>query len=742
MNSQPQTPTSGRRTPRAWLLLTLSTLMLGLGVRASVAGTPLEEITFAPLEPIRQFERSPRLRLPESAARINAVQARTQFNVDGTGLTAAVLDTGINPTHQDFPAGKILEQLNYTSNNGGAANNAQDGQGHGTNVSGIIAANGPTGVGQTGHTGIAPGAKLVAMKVLDNNGNGSGPALFNALQYLIDNHSRLNITVANLSLGTAQNLSDAPTNDAVRNQIAQLRAEKVAIVVSAGNAFSTFNSVQGMAWPGVIPETVSVGAVYDTNFAGSFTYVSGASAGPPIAADQFCPFSQRLHSSINAQTATDIFAPGAALTSTGIGSNTGSSEMHGTSQAAPVTAGVILLMQQYYKRLTGQLPEVDDIEKWLEEGAVLLTDSNSQVDNVLNTGLVFPRINALGSLQAIEAELGGEGNLSGRITAGASGLEGVTVSIGGQSTLTDANGDYAFSGLALGQYTVTPSKPPYVFTPTSQLVNVQPNAQNVDFTGAIPTFTVSGTVKEGARGLAGVAVSAGGQNATTATNGTYTLSGLTAGTYDVSVSKAGYKFTPPTASVTVGPNRTAINFAAAKIFSVSGRVTSNKLGLPGVTVTLQHTSGNRTAITGGDGTYTFSDVAAGAYKLVPVLEDYLFTPASRAVRVTTRSISTMHFVGAVIPDLTDLTLKAESVKGGRPGSGTVVLNGKAPVAMKVTLLSSNTAVARVPAFVNIPKGKSSAKITVSTRKVLTQTPVTISATLNGVTETVILNVTP
>jgi hypothetical protein len=95
------------------------------------------------------------------------------------------------------------------------------------------------------------------------------------------------------------------------------------------------------------------------------------------------------------------------------------------------------------------------------------------------------------------------------------------------------------------------------------------------------------------------------------------------------------------------------------------------------------------------------------------------------------------------PTLTSLTLNPKSVIGGSPSSGTLALSGPAPTGgALVTLSSSNTAVATVPANVTIPAGATSLTFAVSTSTVTASTPVTVSASYAGVTHTDTLTVTP
>lgn len=339
--------------------------------------------------------------------------ARSTFGVTGRGLTAAVLDTGLRVTHQDFQGAppRVVAVRNFTQDDGGAPGNVTDLQGHGSNVCGIIAANSQVNVG------IAPGANVIPLKVLDNGGGGSFQAVEEALDWVIANRAAHGISVVNLSLGDSGNhdSTDPFPTDAIRQKIRSLRNDRVAVVVAAGNDFSTHGSRQGMAFPGIIPEAVSVGAVFDADI-GPVSYSSGAQANR-TGVDLICPFSQRLFRDgdppTGLTTGTDVFAPGAAVRSTGILADNGFSiAMHGTSQAAPAVAGLILLMQEYHRNLTspspgtpGELPTVDDLEVWLRRSGVPVVDGDDEDDNVTNTNKTFRRIDAVAALNAITAQL-------------------------------------------------------------------------------------------------------------------------------------------------------------------------------------------------------------------------------------------------------------------------------------------------------------------------------------------------
>lgn len=323
---------------------------------------------------------------------VRAAEARTKFNVDGSGMTVAVLDTGLRTTHVDF-AGRVRAGRNFTADNFGSPTDPSDGQGHGTNVAGIICAGGV-------HTGMAPRANIVPVKVLGNTGGGSFEAIRDALHWVLANRASLGISAVCMSLGASDNnTSDAEfAGDGIGDVMRRLTDAGVACCVAAGNDYFAHNSGQGMSYPAIFRQTISVGAVYDAD-EGSFSYGSGATA-LSTAPDRITPFSQRLHSSVGGACATDIFAPGAPTTSSGIRNDSGESIQHGTSQATPVVAGVVLLVQQFHLRVAGTMPSVADVRKWLLAGAVPIVDGDDENDNVVHTGQTFSRISAFGALTA------------------------------------------------------------------------------------------------------------------------------------------------------------------------------------------------------------------------------------------------------------------------------------------------------------------------------------------------------
>jgi hypothetical protein len=163
-------------------------------------------------------------------------------------------------------------------------------------------------------------------------------------------------------------------------------------------------------------------------------------------------------------------------------------------------------------------------------------------------------------------------SISGTISPAAGG-NGATVTLGGPVTATttaNSSGNYSFSGLANGGYSVTPSRTGYTFSPTVQAVTVNgSNITGVDFTATAqvgPTFSISGTISPTTGGAGATVILSGVAGATGTTNnlGNYTFTGLSNGSYTVTPNNTGFTFTPTSQNVSVnGANITGLNFTAA-----------------------------------------------------------------------------------------------------------------------------------------------------------------------------------
>jgi hypothetical protein len=161
-------------------------------------------------------------------------------------------------------------------------------------------------------------------------------------------------------------------------------------------------------------------------------------------------------------------------------------------------------------------------------------------------------------------------SITGRITdASGTPLSGVTVALSGDSSAsatTDGAGYYKFTNLPNGSYTVTPSLSGYSFNPLSLPVVVDSGdaivPRVIDTTTSTATYSMSGTIHVGSDSgavLSGATVSIAGLTATTGSAGTFTITGIPAGTYAFSVAKSGYD-TYTNSAYYIGSDQTGLNF--------------------------------------------------------------------------------------------------------------------------------------------------------------------------------------
>lgn len=299
----------------------------------------------------------------------------------GAGYTVAVLDTGIDYNHPDLGGGwgrRVVGGWDFVNNDA----DPMDDNGHGTHVAGII------GSSNANLSGVAPNVNLIALKVLDASGQGSFGNVENALSWVIANRARFNIVSLNLSLGSG-NYAVNPY-DFLEDEFASLKASGVFLSVAAGNSYYSYSGQVGLAYPGVSPNVVSVGAVWTGDF-GPMAWGSGARDNT-TAVDRIASFSQRA-------AGLGIMAPGAMITSTYLGGQYRA--MAGTSMASPVIAGSAAMIRQALDQAgKGGLANEDYILGIMRSTGVRVIDGDDENDNVPNTGWAFQRINLAAAMQA------------------------------------------------------------------------------------------------------------------------------------------------------------------------------------------------------------------------------------------------------------------------------------------------------------------------------------------------------
>ena len=222
-------------------------------------------------------------------------------------------------------------------------------------------------------------------------------------------------------------------------------------------------------------------------------------------------------------------------------------------------------------------------------------------------------------------------NVSGRITESGIGVSNIIVQAGNQTTNTDSTGNYVFSGLCPGSYTVTPSQGCRLFNPASVPVTLGPNASGMNFiTFSNNLSRIRGQITDGVNGLSNVLVTAtGGLTAMTDANGNYEFSSLCPGTYTVTPSLTNLCLNTPFLTVTLGSAQTTngVDFVAIPgQFQISGTLAGMPPG-PNVAVSIAGPSGTNVLLT-STGAYGISNLCPGTYSVTPSNACYQFYPLS------------------------------------------------------------------------------------------------------------------
>lgn len=346
---------------------------------ARVSGEEIEQLEKS--NAVENIDYSPVFRafLQDSAVIVNATKTwglqQTNLNITGNGETICVIDTGINFSHSDL-IGKNQTCVIDCYNKACAENcSISDDNGHGTHVAGIAAASG-------GINGVAKGAGIIGLKVLDSSGN-SHPTngavdIANAINWCINKRSEYNISVISMSLGTTTlytNYCDSSYTSTLTKSINNATLYNISVVAATGN---TGNST-GISSPACITNSTPVSSTDKSDLISSFS---------------------------DRNSLVKLMAPGGASANTGSCSailtdanricstyNNGAYiSMSGTSMAAPHVAGAVAVINQFLS-LTSQTKTPKEIEAILNNTGKKITDT---------TGLNFSRINLYSAIISLD----------------------------------------------------------------------------------------------------------------------------------------------------------------------------------------------------------------------------------------------------------------------------------------------------------------------------------------------------
>jgi subtilisin len=230
--------------------------------------------------------------VPYGITKVKADQVHS-YNT-GSGVKVAVIDTGIDLTHSDL---QVYGGANIINSN----STANDDNGHGTHVAGIIAAQD----NDIGVVGVAPEAQLYAVKVLDSSGSGTWSSVISGIQWAIDNH----MDIINMSLGSSSG------STTLKQACDKAYNAGILVVAAAGNSGTTSTTANNVIYPAAYDSVVAVAAVDSTSTRASFS-----STGSQV----------------------EVAAPGVDVYSTYKGN--AYKTLSGTSMASPHVAGVAALV--------------------------------------------------------------------------------------------------------------------------------------------------------------------------------------------------------------------------------------------------------------------------------------------------------------------------------------------------------------------------------------------------------------
>jgi len=303
------------------------------GMAAGLTQQQIEALSNLPfIKRIERDEKVAHITLEPASQWFGADAAASDFGVDGNldglptysrdDIVIAIIDTGIDNAHVDLNQGKVIGWTDYVN----GRTQPYDDNGHGTHVASIAAG---TGAGNPAYKGVAPGAALVGVKVLDSTGSGYISDVNYGIQWVIDNKAQYGIEVMSMSLGIAGSSDGTDSTSVLVNQAVQAG---IIAVVAAGNSGPAKYTIGS---PAAAELAITVGAMADVGAQG-FYLASFSSRGPTK----------------DGRIKPDLCGPGVSITAAKAGSGNGYITYSGTSMATPFVSGTVALMLNANHALT------------------------------------------------------------------------------------------------------------------------------------------------------------------------------------------------------------------------------------------------------------------------------------------------------------------------------------------------------------------------------------------------------
>jgi subtilisin family serine protease len=288
-------------------------------------------------------------------------------NLTGIDQSICILDSGVNYTHPDLGGcsnntflerncSKVISGYDYVNDD----TNPMDDNGHGTHVAGIAAASGAI-------RGVAPGAKIVAIKVCNSGGICADDDIAAGIIWCVNNSSLYNISVISMSFGGAL-FSDYCNSDFLASYINNAVAKNISVTIAAGNGLNNMGSGRAdqIASPSCVQNATPISSI-DKN--------------------------GNIASYADRNQLVMLMTPGSLISSTCI--NGGSCSKSGTSMSAPHAAGAFALVNQFLS-LTSQTKTPEEIEIAFNNTGLLVIDTNT------NTTANYSKINLYDAIVSLD----------------------------------------------------------------------------------------------------------------------------------------------------------------------------------------------------------------------------------------------------------------------------------------------------------------------------------------------------